>query len=1262
MDELKENMMSDETIMDEIQMTDNNSEKRNTLNILDHTSSGAVPSLKPEISNADIVAAMQQKECSLSSSSSESDITFDKIEPKLVSTIALQHIDTEYDLQRASTVRNGDIIATKPPVPTTIKTTSIGHSESEDDYHTTNEIASQLQLDQQCAAIRKDMNTNYIKYKWRKLITKPLLCSRVLALILTIILLIVSLTYCVAQLCEVELDLLIECPPPVKTREQIWAHYEERSLQSSTPGKLTSETQHGLAKDNCWSTKSFDLNIDVLFYSNNYKHQWKENMMDAKMILFGFISMYCVVIMIYNIMTIVYDVTDVNKNRLHTKSPLYRDGLRQQNGGNVQQGRRSKTSIQNSKAKESLMLNKFRAVRKWYDKYFATDTTGWIIVMFIHECMEIVLQSQALLMYNGYYVLDPNNQKDIYLANKPEYVVAFASILAFNCWGSGLCWLSYSLAHRKCHGLLFKFSIFFVDQFSDLFYTMFPFLIIFTDSYNLNRGNLLVLLGQLNVDSGLAFIAAFIPLLFLCNKCLFITINSVRKMRDDYYNQWKFIQDILCQPNHQLIAYQAQLHGLKTDKQFMDSIMQKEIYDAQGNIQLNIKQVTNRSKVNWIDKDKRTIKSIIKEVALVIMSLLYIVWGILVLSYTIKYLNRSEDYCTQIQEDKFFDGNGTFKANITLNQVRLLGTNPELFAWHHCLYPVYPFVMEDQYKCQCRVFVIDWRTDFMSNVQDRHEHLNVTQNMILQGALTNWIMLEKFKTVGTEGDSIGFGDNYITSDMFKARKMKAFEWGNMQISRFEEGISGWTELEYFRLDRVGVSTLPSDFEQLTKMKYFRAEYSGLQAFPVQLCSLNHLFGIHIEWGSITSIPHCVVNLLNLEIVILNGLVELTDVPIALFSLPHLRELSIWHGAITYENLIAFNNVTDDLNATDEIETYFNEHFNWNAGDDHEYYISLNDICDEKIREELPSKLQQFINETNACHYPCLPDQDAGFIGSFCPANVYGNGICDFGCNFNLCHYDGGDCVQLCFAKSFSDCTWDLFENDVCDAECDNSYCAGYHYGSSFVSANGVHKTVNGTYGEYTADNHWCLSKVSNADNLDEKYQSTSNLSCWESFIYNEYKDAHQDETQWPMSKCMDWWIGDGLCDDACRTDSCLHDNGDCELRCLDDTCHLIFNLWSYLNPTGEDLVPTAMACADFWTVAQTLFEIDESWNCTELVMGVDYNEDKHMNFREFVVLALTNFREFQRIYSDGGWQRNKGPQVNCSSCVGMQHYNVKFEQ
>eukprot|EP01083_Nonionella_stella_P043974 118610_1 len=1151
-----------------------------------------------EISNPDIVE-MQQDERSLSLSVSESD-TCDEQEPKGAPNLRLEDITTDYTIQNTPTV-TVVAIPTNPPVPTAIKSTSMTHSTgSEDDYRTVNDIASQLQLDQDCAAIRKDLNANYIKYKWHKFVTKPLVCSRVFALILTIILLIVSVTYCIAQPIHVELDLLTECPD-VKTREQIWAHYEQRSLQSNAPGKLTKETQHGATGDNCWTTKPFELNLDALFYSNQYKHQWKENATDAKMILFGLMSMYCVLIMVYNTVSIIYDVMDVHKDTLHTRSQLY--------------------EAQQTTAVKIHKEPCFGQMRKWYDEYLAMDTTGWVIVMLIHECMEILLQSSALLMYNGYYILDPRSEKDVYLANKPEYIVAFASILAFNCFGSGLCWLLYSLAHRTCHGLVFKFSIFFVDQFSDLLYTVFPFIIVFTDSYNHNTENAFILLGQLNVDSGLAFIAAFIPLLFLCNKCLLITINSVHSLRDEYYNAWKFIQDIVRQPNHQLIVYAAQTRGLK-----IDSIIQKEIYDGNGNIMLDIKQVVGYQ-----------IKNIIRQVSLVIIALAYIGWGIVVLVFSIYYLYQSEQYCARIQEDRFFDGNGRLKANITLGnqELRLLDTNPELFVWQHCLYPVYPFA-SDQYKCQCRVFVIDWSADFASNVEDRHGYLNITQHMILHGILTNWIMLEKFKTVGTETEWFAIGDNIITSEMFKARKLKAFEWRNAQINDFEEGIGGWSELEYFRLDQTStIRRLPSDFEYLKKMRYFRAEYSGLLEFPEQLCALKDLFGIHIEWAAIPSIPHCISNLSNLEIIIFNGLVDLTNVPIALFSLPHLRELSLWKAAITYENLLAFNNISND----------FSERFNWNASA--EYYISLNGICDQTIRYALPSKLQEFMNETNACHYPCSPDPQTAFMSAFCPPNVFGDGRCDFGCNWYLCEYDGGDCVQLCFATAFSDCTWDLFTNEVCDAECDNEYCVGYKWGSAFQTVNAVDK--NGEW--FVGDNHWCLIN-NRTDNEHETYQSTSNVSCWDSHIDNEYKDVHFDQTEIVLPECREWWIGDGLCDDACRTDSCLYDNGDCELHCLDDTCHLMFTLWSYLNPTNADLLASATVCSDQWITVQSLFQIDESLNCTQLLIDVDYNADKHINFREFVVIALGVYYS-----ADGVWEWQKAPQVNCSSCVGMLHYN-----
>ena len=40
----------------------------------------------------------------------------------------------------------------------------------------------------------------------------------------------------------------------------------------------------------------------------------------------------------------------------------------------------------------------------------------------------------------------------------------------------------------------------------------------------------------------------------------------------------------------------------------------------------------------------------------------------------------------------------------------------------------------------------------------------------------------------------------------------------------------------------------------------------------------------------------------------------------------------------------------------------------------------------------------------------------------------------------------GDCVQLCFSNPVSNCSYDLFTNDICDEECNNKYCIGYAAG------------------------------------------------------------------------------------------------------------------------------------------------------------------------------------------------------------------------
>ena len=102
---------------------------------------------------------------------------------------------------------------------------------------------------------------------------------------------------------------------------------------------------------------------------------------------------------------------------LHTKSILYHYYINQQQSNNNN----------NSNKQETAFRNQYNKLKMMYNKYFKTDTTGWIILSFINELTEIILQSQALYLYNGYNVFDPNNS--VFYETKYAKLVFFALFL-----------------------------------------------------------------------------------------------------------------------------------------------------------------------------------------------------------------------------------------------------------------------------------------------------------------------------------------------------------------------------------------------------------------------------------------------------------------------------------------------------------------------------------------------------------------------------------------------------------------------------------------------------------------------------------------------------------------------------------------------------------------------------------------------------------------------------------------------------------------
>ena len=113
------------------------------------------------------------------------------------------------------------------------------------------------------------------------------------------------------------------------------------------------------------------------------------------------------------------------------------------------------------------------------------DTGKWCLLMIFREIFEISLQTQALLIYNGTNIFDKNN---VYLANEPRYIKVFAIFLFSNCTTCGILWLFYAFKPKLCYGLLFELILYCLDAIFDIFYAIFPFIIVFT-SVNLRRSS-----------------------------------------------------------------------------------------------------------------------------------------------------------------------------------------------------------------------------------------------------------------------------------------------------------------------------------------------------------------------------------------------------------------------------------------------------------------------------------------------------------------------------------------------------------------------------------------------------------------------------------------------------------------------------------------------------------------------------------------------------------------------------------------------------
>ena len=277
----------------------------------------------------------------------------------------------------------------------------------------------------------------------KKLCNSLFMWTRIIALIFTIFLFLLALSFTVAQLVETSLDIVSRCPEP-KSLEEIWAHnLQKAEVDGDGVVQINVAAQKGWHIDPCWNRIHLQFN-DGMWRANLVIHDIVFRS-DWGFYLFAASSLFLLSVVVYNAFTIITDINSALRGTLHQKAQAAQPLV----GGA-------------GAAQQISFIHSIKStIKSRFGKMFLLDTTGWILVKFLTEIVEFTIQSKALFEYNGYSWTDPDGA---YTAKKPDAIISFAVIIAFNCFGSGLMWSLYALFPGTCHGLIFQRIIFFVDK------------------------------------------------------------------------------------------------------------------------------------------------------------------------------------------------------------------------------------------------------------------------------------------------------------------------------------------------------------------------------------------------------------------------------------------------------------------------------------------------------------------------------------------------------------------------------------------------------------------------------------------------------------------------------------------------------------------------------------------------------------------------------------------------------------------------------
>ena len=990
-------------------------------------------------------------------------------------------------------------------------------------------------------------------------------CGRIVILLVIIFLCFVTILYAIGQILSLNLT---DYWCPSYSLDQV----RQNSINLNKPQGISnscwkSNTFLTVDDDALWSNESYNFQLDVTFKTF------------MQLLTFTALS----ICFISNIIYIGY-CTYMDIKRFRNNQLGKREYLKQ-----VKSNTNKSINIQ----KSNMIFAVYHQITTMYKKHFSVDSGKWCLLMIIREFIEICIQSSALLLYNGTYLwTDPfDDDTDIRLAQSAKYVKVFTVFLCCNCITAGILWIFYALKPYLCHGVLFYLILSSFDALFDIFYALFPLIIVFSNK----ESTIMTTLAALQTNY-FAYWVTFIPMLFLMFK--FVRLSN------------KLITDLRF---HYAKMYEQQLRQSSitpsTDTKQNKNIITTPIISTNDTISwvvnntsiIDNNSATSNASDSVTDDLQNYVQNLrskhLRKIPLLSISIIFIIYGIVIMERVFTHFSFAETYCNKLTDEQtkfieFINGD----ANVTqykfdTNVQDLFDANSELFLFQFCENKVYPFDINGHRDlcCQCRNFRFH-QDEFQWNYKELEEYFGVDLVEMAMNIFRKWYMLEKveFKDVDQVYQPQNPPGFNFTADMFHAKELKVFSFERSPIVHFDDKISNWKALVHFVSHRSGSFEIPTTFNKLIQMKSFINTLNfKLTELPSQLCDLPKLRIIDVTNSKAQTIPFCFANdAPNLESMLLTDNL-LKNVPLGLFNMNGLQRLRTGLSQFTIQDLIRYNNLSS--------ETEFNEKFKWNRNT--LFYMVASEIC---FQENNNSLVQQFINETGCCNGAC---DSILFLESKC-GYEWQNGVCDAGCNTLGCHWDGGDCLQLCECLK-DETDYKMLGDGHCDKECNTTNCK---------------------YDQYD-----CVT--------------TSNKICNDTYYLGQHE-------------CDPDWIGDNWCDGNCQYNSlCDYDGGDCDQHSCDENagkqCQHAFDTFSILanTKTNDNQIDREELCT-FWPVVQSVLNAhgDEDYdylvNCNITFETLDVNGDGKIKFREVLVTAY----EIQDITLE------KAEQLNCSRCTGVDDY------